>query len=153
MTEQAARINKQHLELITEVRALAIAVNELHLVFVKRKVLFWAIGILTGLVIICVGGLSYLSWSHQNQVNRLITKLAASCQVRNDQVAGTNHFIRGNVKLQDQSAKLNAVIFAQLHLTLTPAQQAQFKKLSGAERKLLTKWETSQPGPVRCKVN
>jgi hypothetical protein len=144
------RVNKQHLELITEVRSLTYAVSQLHLVFVKRRVLFWCIGILAGLVLVLGGGGGALIWTQHNDVKHLVTKLVDGCQVRNKQAAGTAQFIRGNVKLQDESAKINGEILAQLNLHFTPEQAKEFAKLAGEEKRLLNHWKKTQPGPIHC---
>lgn len=145
-----SRADMQHLELVTEVRALRISVRDLHTIFVKRTVLYWCIGVLSATLLLVTGAGVY-EWHAGNVRNdRQVDKLVQSCHSRNRTASGTNRFIRGNVALQDQSAKITGEILAQLPLHLTPAQELQFTKITAEEKTLLTQWEKTQPGPVPC---
>ena len=143
-------INKQHLELITEVRALSIAVSGLHAVFVKRKVLFWAIGILAGLVLILGAAGGVLVYSQHRDVTHLVTRLQDSCQTRNKQANGTQRFLTREQKIQDDSQAFSAQILSQLHLTFTPEQLKLQKDLANRQTQALADWKKSQPKTVSC---
>lgn len=155
MTSIEERVNKQHLELVVEVRALTAAVAQLHTIFVKRRVLFWCIGILSTLVL-GLATVAYLNHrdviTQHRDVGRMITKLTDNCRTRNRQVEGTQTFLAREQRIQDESQQVSAQILSQLHLSFTPAQVQEQEDLARRAIQALQDWQASQPRAVSCNL-
>lgn len=137
-------------DLIHEVRNLSAAVSMLHLIFVKRKLLYVLLGIETAIVavaLIVMGVFIGVENAHQNH---LVAKTVDSCKVRNAQIDATKLFLKREFGIQAQSAVLTASYLKGLHLTQTPQQAKLAKQIADAQNKALHDWYAQQPTDVNC---
>lgn len=137
-------------ELIHEVRNLAAAVALLHTIFVKRTVLYWALGIETAIVAVAltVGGI-FIAIENGHQ-NNLVDKAVGSCSIRNQQVDATKSFLTQEFIIQKESALLTAAYFKRLSVHLSPTETALAMKIQGDQNAALAKWYKDQPRDVDC---
>lgn len=133
-------VDKQHLELVTEVRALTYQVRDLHNIFVRRTVLWWVLGVETILVVVAIVAIFMLSIGNHRNTQTVVNRLVDSCQVRNQQVLGTNHFITRIEALQTEAYKHIPPQF----------QTKEQRHLEHEYTKALKEWKRSQPKPFNC---
>lgn len=151
--ESIAALNKQHLELITEIRALALQVRNLHSIFVKRTVLWWVLGIETVIVVACLIGLFAFASINHNDTSKIIAHAEDSCRVRNAQIDGTKQFITDTQKLQNEAQSINSHLLAQLGVRLSPHDQKLANSIQKKYTRVLKRYKDSQPAPLQCKLS
>ena len=138
-------------ELIHEVRNLSTQVALLHTIFVKRKVLYWILGVETFIVACVLVALSLFVANEHSNTQHLINKLVDSCQVRNVQVEATKTYLTRSVKINAEASAYNSELLSRLHIVLTPKEQAEGLRIEQDYIKSLNDYLKAQPTSVPCK--